>query len=52
MSFVRYGEQVSFDPRHVTRSPPIENVFGLSDISILFFKNRQGKSLQVEAGRR
>ena len=26
MSFVPHREQVSFDPRHVTRSPPIGNV--------------------------
>ena len=52
VSFVRHGRQESFDLRHVTRSPPIGNVFGLSGISILFFKNRQGKFLQVRAGRR
>ena len=34
MSFVRPRELVSFDPWHVTRSPPMENVFELRGITI------------------
>ena len=52
VSFVRHREQVSFDPLQVTRSSPVGHVFGLSGISILFLKNRQGKFLQLRACRR
>ena len=34
VSFVRPRELVSFDPRHVTRFPPIGNVFELGGITI------------------
>ena len=36
MSFVRPRELVSFDPCHVTRSPPIGNVFELGGITTIF----------------
>lgn len=33
MSFVRPRKLMSFDPRHVTNSPPIENVFELGGVT-------------------